>query len=204
MSAVAQLRTVVHLFSIVTMTRIIAAVTVVLAGSAAYAGASDAKVALSGDQPPAPILRPLFASPDTALALARQLGPVWQGHAREVDEQMGSLVMKRYYFSSDERFLRITLAPDGSVTEFYLYAGQPRRDAQSNQCALLPPPIETARILLAAAEPSHDSADEKTVAGAAMLGWQPLVGIQSARVQGTRIRFTSWRTDCQISMRRYP
>lgn len=186
------------------MPRIIVAIIVVLTGVAAYAGSSDANGALKDDKRTASISRPLFVSPDAALALARRLGPNWQGRARDVDEQMGSLIMKRYYFSSDERFIRVKLAPDGSVLEFYLYAGQPRRDVQSNQCALLPSPIETARILLASVEPRHDIADEKTVAGAAMLGWQPLVGIQNARVRGTRIRFTSWRGACQILMRRYP
>jgi hypothetical protein len=186
------------------MPRINSAIMAVLTGVAAYAGSADANGALEDDKPTASISRRLFMSPDAALALAGRLGPIWQGHAREVDEQMGSLIMKRYYFSSNERFIRVNLAPDGSVLEFYLYAGQPPRDVQSNRCALLPSPIETARILLASVEPRHDPADEKTVAGAAMLGWQPLTGIQNARVQGTRIRFTSWRGACQILMRRYP
>ena len=186
-----------------TVKRINLAIKVVCLGVATYAGSSESSLASSSAQRATTIARPLFVSPVTALALARRLGPVWQGPAREVDERMGSLVVKRYYFSSEERFLRINLAPDGSVTEFFLYAGQPGREVQSNRCALLPPPIETARILLAAVEPRHDIADERTVASAAMLGWQPLHLIQAAQVLGTRIRFTSSTKACHILMRRY-
>ncbi|WP_380930953.1 hypothetical protein [Sphingomonas arantia] len=187
-----------------TVTRNVLAIKVVFLGVATYAGASESSVPPSSEKLPATITRPLFVSPITALALVRRLGPVWQGPAQEVEERMGSLVMKRYYFSSEERFLRINLAPDGSVTEFFLYAGQPRREVQSNECALLPPPKETARILLGAVEPGHDIVDERTVAGAAMLGWQPLHLIQAARVLGTRIRFTSSIKACHILMRRNP
>ena len=185
-----------------TVTRIILAIKVVFLGVTAYAGFANSSLASSSAKLAAPVTRPLFVSAVTALAMARKLGPAWQGPAREVDERMGSLVMKRYYFSSEERFLRINLAPDGSVTEFFLYAGQPGREVQSNRCALLPPPIETARILLASVEPRHDIADERTVASAAMLGWQPLHLIQAAQVLGTRIRFTSSTKACHILMRR--
>jgi hypothetical protein len=183
------------------MKTIVAAVTGIFLGAGTYAGA-DVGVALSEEKPPATIAYPIFETPRAALALARKLGPAWQGNAREVDERMGSLVMKRYYFSSDEQFLRVSLTPNGNVSEFYLYAGQPRRDVQDNRCALLPAPTETARILLAVVEPRHDLADESTVASAATLGWKPLFQIQGARVFRTRIRFTSSPTSCRISMRR--
>ena len=122
------------------MKTIVAAATGIFLGAGTYAGA-DVGVALSEEKPPPTITYPIFETPRAALALVRKLGPAWQGNAREVDERMGSLVMKRYYFSSDERFLRISLAPNGSVLEFYLYAGQPRRDVQDNRCALLPAPM---------------------------------------------------------------
>lgn len=199
----AQLRTRLEAFQIMVLKTIVTAVTAILLGAGTYAGASsDVGVALRQAKPAVTITDPVFETPSAALALVHRLGPAWQGNPREVDERMGSLVMKRYYFSSDERFLRLTLAPDGSVSEFYLYAGQPRRDVQDNRCALLPAPAETARILLAVVEPRHDRADESTVAFAARLGWKPLFQIQGAQVFRTRIRFSSSPTSCRISMRR--
>lgn len=146
--------------------------------------------------------RPLFLTSDTALALVRRLGPSWQGYTRFEDQKLADAVIRRYYFSSNKRFVNLRLAPDGRVFDFYLYVGQPERDTVRNNCSLLPTPLETARILLAAVEPNHTLADEKIVAGSAMFGWQPLHSISNARVIRTRIRFTSFSKACQIFMRR--
>ena len=164
------------------------------------ASARAAPVVVS-DTRPGPS-RPLFDTPEAALALTRSFGSAWQARPRKVDERNGALVTTRYYFASEQRFLRLTIAADGSVEEFYLFAGQGKRQAQDNRCAFFPDRAAIARLLLDAVEPRHDMVDEGTVAEAAKLGWMPLFGLQSAQVNRTKVRFSSFNRHCQVWMRR--
>lgn len=163
---------------------------------------SRAQGLTGGSEPLATVRQPLFPTSDAALALVGRLGLKWQQYTRFEDIQSASVAIRRYYFAADTRFVNLYLAPDGSVFEFYLYAGPAKPGSVSDRCTLLPAPSETARILLAVVEPNHTVADEKTVAGSAILGWDPLLSIKNARVLRTRIRFTSYNKACQISMRR--
>jgi hypothetical protein len=184
------------------MTKTVANIKAGFVGIALLAAPSSHAQERTGGEDVTMIRRPLFPTPETALALVRKLGPSWQGYTRLEDQKSDDVVIRRYYFSSGKRFVNLRLAPDGRVFDFYLYVGQPERDTVSDRCSLLPTPLETARILLAVVEPNHTLADEKIVAGSAMLGWQPLHSIQNARVLRTRIRFTSFSKACQIFMRR--
>ncbi|GLI97659.1 hypothetical protein [Sphingobium sp. BS19] len=137
-----------------------------------------------------------------ALTLVHQLGVAWNGTPNPVSEKAVNGAKAWRYDFSPTHFLRLEVASNGEVVRFYAYSAQQWRDKSGQSCRSFPDFQRTATVMIAATEPSHTPAQERSLAGIAKLGWTPVVISSATRIGRTNFRFSSLNGGCQIEVRR--